>query len=210
MFTGIVEDGGTVVSRERDPLGARLWVATAQLDAGSLALGESVAVDGVCLTVTERAAGAEAGGGGRFAVYVSAETLSRSTLGERVAGDRVNLERAMRLGDRLGGHLVLGHVDATGTLEEARPEGESLRVRIAVPRDLARYLVVKGSVAVDGVSLTINDLDDRPDATVVGINLIPHTLERTALASKKPGTRVNIEVDMLAKHLERLAFFRGA
>src|SRR5574341_712017 len=143
MFTGIVEDVATVVSAERDPLGARLWIATVQLDAGSLALGESVAVDGVCLTVTDRTAGAEAGAPGRFALYASAETLLRTTLGERVAGDRVNVERAMRLGARLGGHLVLGHVDATGTLEEARPEGESVRVRIAVPRDLARYLVVK-------------------------------------------------------------------
>jgi riboflavin synthase len=119
----------------------------------------------------------------------------------------------MRLGDRLGGHLVQGHVDATGVLEAIVPDGESVRIRVAVPAALARYLVEKGSIAVDGVSLTINQVDDRHDAgrhvaTVVGVNLVPHTLARTALASKKVGARVNIEADMLAKHLERLAFFK--
>ncbi len=210
MFTGIVEDVGTVVDAARDRLGARLTVATTALDAGALAAGESIAVDGACLTVLERSAPAAGAGGGRFAVYASAETLARTTLGERGPGDRVNLERALRLGDRLGGHLVLGHVDAVGTVASVRPEGESLRVRVAVPRALARYLVVKGSIAVDGVSLTINDLEDGPEATVVGVTLVPYTRDHTTLGSKMPGTRVNIEADMLAKHLERLAFFRGA
>lgn len=219
MFTGIVEDLGTVVSVARDPLGARLAIAPVTLDARALALGESLAVDGACLTVTAPAGRARASsaargsavpGGGRLAVYASAETLARTTLGERAPGDRVNLERAMRLGDRLGGHLVLGHVDATGAIVSVEPEGESLRVRIAVPRPLARYLVVKGSIAIDGVSLTINDLDDGAEATVVGANLIPHTRDHTTLGSKAAGARVNIEADMLAKHLERLAFFRDA
>ncbi len=208
MFTGIVEDVGTVASIERDPLGARLVLATTAPDATTLVPGESIAVDGACLTVVGRA-GATTGAGGRFTVYASAETLARTTLGERTPGDRVNLERALRLGDRLGGHLVLGHVDAVGTVVSVRPEGESLRVRFAAPRALARYLVVKGSIAVDGVSLTINDLEDGPEATVVGVNLVPYTRDHTTLGSKSVGARVNLEADMLAKHLERLASFRG-
>lgn len=209
MFTGIVEDVGRVARVARDARGARLVVETSALDAGGLAMGESIAVDGACLTVTERTAGT-AGRGGRFAAYASAETLARTTLGERAPGDPVNLERPMRVGDRLGGHIVQGHVDATGTLESVHAEGEALRIRVAVPAALARYLVVKGSIAVDGVSLTINAVEDRPQASVVGITLVPHTLANTALASKKVGARVNIEADVLAKHLERLAFFRGA
>lgn len=209
MFTGIVEDVGRVASVERDPQGARLVIETRDIDAGALCLGESVAVDGACLTVTERRADA-AGRGGTFAVYVSGETLARTTLGDRQPGHPVNLERAMALGDRLGGHLVQGHVDGTGTVEGREPAGESIRVRVAVPGRLSRYLIEKGSIAVDGVSLTINHLDDRHGGTtVVEVNLIPHTLARTALASKSVGARVNIEADMLAKHLERLAFFRG-
>jgi riboflavin synthase len=212
VFTGIVEDVGRIAAIERDGTGARLVVETRDIDAGALALGESVAVDGACLTVTDRT-GPQGGTPGRFAVHVSAETLSRTTLGERAPGDAVNLERALRLGDRLGGHVVQGHVDATGTVDSMRHEGESVRLSVAVPARLARYLVEKGSIAVDGVSLTINRVEDRPDggvhaAAVVDLNLVPHTLARTALASKKPGARVNIEADLLAKHLERLAFFR--
>jgi riboflavin synthase len=212
VFTGIVEDVGRIAAIEPEGTGARLVVETGDIDAGALAIGESVAVDGACLTVTERT-GPRGGTPARFAVYASAETLSRTTLGDRRPGDAVNLERALRLGDRLGGHIVQGHVDATGTVDSMRPEGESVRLGVAVPAGLARYLVEKGSIAVDGVSLTINRVEDRREgsahaATVVEVNLIPHTLARTALASKKPGARVNIEADLLAKHLERLAFFR--
>ncbi len=213
MFTGIVEDLGRIAAVRREPEGAHLVIETTDIDAGALALGESVAVDGACLTVTARE-GAAASRRGYLVVYVSAETLARTTLGDRAAGDRINLERAMALGDRLGGHLVQGHVDATGTIEALSPEGESVRMRIAVPGRLARYLVEKGSIAVDGVSLTMNAVDDRDGVpggavSLVDVNLIPHTLARTALASKSVGARVNIEADMLAKHLERLAFFRG-
>ncbi|HEX7125169.1 MAG TPA: riboflavin synthase [Thermodesulfobacteriota bacterium] len=209
MFTGIIEDVGRVASIARDAGGARLLIETSDIDAAALAAGESIAVDGACLTVT----GVEASGagrGGRFSVYVSAETLARTTLGDRAPGDPVNLERAMALGDRLGGHLVQGHVDATGTVEGLDPVGESVRFRVSVPGRLARYVVEKGSIAVDGVSLTVNRVDDRPGGdTLVEVNLVPHTLARTALASKTVGARVNIEADLLAKHLERLAFFRG-
>jgi riboflavin synthase len=214
VFTGIVEDIGRIAAIETEAHGARLAIETAAIDAGALALGESVAVDGACLTVTERTP-PTAGRPGRFAVYASAETLARTALADRRPGDPVHLERAMRLGDRLGGHLVLGHVDATGTLEAVEPAGESVRVRVAVPGTLARYLVEKGSVAVDGVSLTVNALEDRRHggaltACVVHVNLVPHTVAHTALASKKPPARVNIEADMLAKHLERLAFFKDS
>ncbi|HEY8370819.1 MAG TPA: riboflavin synthase [Thermodesulfobacteriota bacterium] len=210
MFTGIIEDVGRIASIARDADGARLVIETSDIDAGALAAGESIAVDGACLTVT----GVEAGGagrGGRFSVYVSAETLARTTLGDRARGDRVNLERAMALGDRLGGHIVQGHVDATGAVVGLDPVGESVRLRVSVPGRLARYVVEKGSIAVDGVSLTVNRVDDRPEGdTIVEVNLVPHTLARTALASKTVGARVNIEADILAKHLERLAFFRGS
>ncbi len=210
MFTGIVEDLGRIVSVRRDAEGAQVVIETTDIDAGGLALGESVAVDGACLTVTARAAATTARRG-HFVTYVSAETLERTTLGDRTPGDPVNLERAMALGDRLGGHLVQGHVDATGTIERLDPVGESVRLRVSVPGRLARYLVEKGSIAVDGVSLTINRLEDGDaGAVAVEINLIPHTQARTALASKTVGARVNIEADMLAKHLERLAFFRGS
>ncbi|HWP35510.1 MAG TPA: riboflavin synthase [Thermodesulfobacteriota bacterium] len=210
MFTGIVEDVGTVLGRRGDPLGAELAIAPTRLDAGQLEPGESLAVDGVCLTVTDRRGPDRPGGGGEVRVFASAETLARTTLAGLAPGDRVNLERALRLADRLGGHLVLGHVDGVGTIEAVRPEGETLRVTVRVPRELARYLVVKGSVAIDGVSLTVNELDDRPEGTLAGFVLIPFTRDRTALGSKKPGARVNIEADIIAKHLERLAFFRDA
>lgn len=209
MFTGIIEDVGRVASVRRDAQGAHLVIETVDIDAASLALGESIAVDGACLTVTARE-GAAPARRAHFVAYVSGETLARTTLGDRAPGDAVNLERAMALGDRLGGHLVQGHVDATGTIESLEPVGESVRFRVSLPGRLARYLVEKGSIAVDGVSLTINHVDDRDvGVTVIDVNLIPHTLARTALASKTVGARVNIEADMLAKHLERLAFFRG-
>ena len=187
MFTGLVAGTGTVRSL-RD---GRLVVDTPL--AAELAAGDSIAVNGVCLTALEPSAEG-------FAADVMPETLRRSSLGPLGAGDDVNLELALRAGDRLGGHMVQGHVDGTGTVEDVREEGFSRVVRVAAPADLLRYVVEKGSIAVDGVSLTVSAVDD--DAFEV--SLIPETLERTTLGSAAPGRAVNLEVDLLAKYVEKL------
>jgi riboflavin synthase len=186
VFTGLVADRGTVRSL-RD---GRLEVDTPL--AAELAAGDSIAVNGVCLTALEPSADS-------FAADVMPETLRRSSLGPLAAGDEVNLELALRASDRLGGHMVQGHVDGTGTVEEVREEGFSRVVRVAAPADLLRYVVEKGSIAVDGVSLTVSAVDD--DAFEV--SLIPETLERTTLGSAAPGRAVNLEVDLLAKYVEK-------
>ena len=191
MFTGLIADLGSVFALERDDAGARLEVRTAL--AGELAAGDSIAVNGVCLTATEVREGA-------FSAAAMPETLARSSLGHLEAGAQVNLELAMRAGDRLGGHIVQGHVDGLGTVAEVTVEGISRVVEIDVEPDLARYLVEKGSVAVDGVSLTVSALRDDGFA----VSLIPETLTRTTLGDARRGDTVNIEVDMLAKHVERL------
>ncbi len=188
MFTGIVEELGTVADLESTGDGARLTISgpTVTSDAGH---GDSIAVNGVCLTVTRV-------DGERFTVDVVSESLHRSSLADLRAGSPVNLERAMALGDRLGGHIVQGHVDATGVLLGER-EGLT---RFAIPHDLSRYLVEKGSITVDGVSLTVVDAGDEE----FSVALIPTTKELTTLGHREPGDRVNIEVDALAKHVERL------
>ena len=187
MFTGLVAGTGTIRAL-RD---GRLEVDTPL--AGELANGDSIAVNGVCLTaLVPNAEG--------FSADVMPETLRRSSLGPLGEGDEVNLELPLRAGDRLGGHVVQGHVDGTGTVEEVREEGFSRVVRIATPADLLRYVVEKGSIAVDGVSLTVSAVDD--DAFEV--SLIPETLERTTLGSAAPGRAVNLEVDLLAKYVEKL------
>jgi riboflavin synthase len=191
VFTGLIADLGRVEAVERDDAGATLSIRT-QL-AGELSPGDSIAVNGVCLT-------AVAAGGGVFRAEAMPETLTRSSLGALDSGDAVNLELAMRLGDRLGGHIVQGHVDGTGTIASIAPEGISRVLQIDVEPELARYLVEKGSIAVDGVSLTVSAL--REDGFAV--SLIPETLERTTLGALEPGARVNVEVDVLAKHVERL------
>jgi len=187
VFTGLVAGTGKVRSLRH----GRLEVDT-PLAAG-LAAGDSIAVNGVCLTALEPSAGG-------FAADVMPETLRRSSLGPLGAGDEVNLELPLRAGDRLGGHMVQGHVDGTGTVEDVREEGFSRVVRVAAPADLLRYVVEKGSIAVDGVSLTVSAVDD--DAFEV--SLIPETLERTTLGSAAPGRAVNLEVDLLAKYVEKL------
>jgi len=192
LFTGIVEDVGRIARREDLTAGRRLWVATA-LPAVEFEMGESVAIAGACMTVV-------AMGPGEFAVDVSAESLRRTTLGDLSDGDPVNLERAMRLGDRVGGHMVSGHVDGTGSIHSIRPEGESSIYTFRVPSDLAPMLVEKGSVAVDGISLTCFHCEgDRFDVAV-----IPHTQDVTTLGTKKSGARVNIEVDVMGKYVARL------
>ncbi|SDK16036.1 riboflavin synthase alpha chain [Actinopolyspora mzabensis] len=189
MFTGIVEELGELVAVERTSDGARLSLA-ASVVTGDASPGDSIAVNGVCLTVVRLS---EDG----FDVDVVDETLRRSTLGDLAAGDRVNLERAMALGDRLGGHIVQGHVDDTATLLAADADG---RTEFSLPPHLAHYLVEKGSITVDGISLTVAGLTEDG----FSVALIPTTLEVTTLGLRSPGDRVNIEVDALAKHVERL------
>ena len=188
MFTGLVEQKGRVRSAE----GGRLVLETAL--AAELSDGDSVAVNGVCLTAT----GVD---GGSFRADVMDETLRRSSLGRVGPGDEVNLELPLRASDRLGGHIVQGHVDGTGTVESASEEGFARVARIAAGPDVVRYVVEKGSIAVDGVSLTVAEVDDEG----FSVSLIPETLERTTLGSLEPGREVNLEVDVLAKYVEKLA-----
>ena len=206
MFTGIVEELGRVVRLETVEDSARLTVEAPTVTQ-DVSLGDSVSVNGCCLTVT-------AVHGSTFTADLMAETLTRTTLGSQAPGDPVNLERALRASDRLGGHIVQGHVDATAeVLDHHRGEHWDL-LRIGLPQEIARYVAVKGSVALDGVSLTVVDVVDAPStldvAPVPGawaslsVGLIPETLRRTTLGSRRPGERVNLEVDVLAKYAERL------
>ena len=191
MFTGLVAGTGTVESLERDGAGVRLRVRSEL--AGELGPGDSVAVNGVCLTAVEP-------DGDGFSADVMEETLRRSSLGPLGTGDAVNLEMPLRAGDRLGGHIVQGHVDGTGEVESVREEGLSRVVRIAAPDELLRYVVEKGSIAVEGVSLTVSAVD----GDAFEVSLIPETLERTTLGAAAPGRTVNLEVDVLAKYVEKL------
>ena len=191
MFTGLIADLGSVTALERDGEGATLRISTRLAD--ELALGDSIAVNGVCLTATDVR-------DGQFAAAAMVETLRRSSLDGLQAGVKVNLELALRATDRLGGHVVQGHVDGTGRVSEIREEGFSRVLRIDCELSVERYLVEKGSVAVDGVSLTVSALCDDG----FEVSLIPETLQRTNLGAVKVGDRVNLEVDVLAKHVERL------
>jgi riboflavin synthase len=191
MFTGLVESRARVRAVDPDGDGVRLEVETPL--AGELRHGDSIAVNGVCLTAVEPA-------GDRFRADVMAETLRRSSLGPLGPGDEVNVELALRAGDRLGGHMVQGHVDGTGTVEWVVDEGFARVVRIAAAPELLRYVVEKGSIAVDGVSLTVASVDDRG----FSVSLIPETLERTTLGAAAPERVVNLEVDVLAKYVEKL------
>lgn len=191
MFTGLVRDLGRVLDVERSGEGARLMVQT-QL-AAELREGDSVAVNGVCLT-------AAAVNGGWFAAQAVNETLARSSLGALTSGSAVNLELPLRVGDALGGHLVQGHVDGLGRIASTEDDGFSRRLRIEADSSLMRYVVEKGSITVDGVSLTVVDAE----ATSFTVSLIPETLERTTLGAAEPGMTVNLEVDVLAKYVEKL------
>ena len=191
MFTGIVTDVGRVRAA-RDTNRDRRFEIETGFDLASLDIGASISHAGVCLTVVEK-------GDGWFAVEVSGETLAVTTLGDWRAGRRVNLERAARLGDELGGHIVSGHVDGIGEVISVAAEGGSHRVRIRAPKPLHRFIAAKGSITIEGVSLTVNEVED----DVFGVNLIPHTWEVTTLGELKPGARVNLEIDMLARYLAR-------
>jgi riboflavin synthase len=199
MFTGIVEELGEVIAVEHYADSARL---TIQAETDDASPGDSIAVNGVCLTVTTMHQGGDpaAGDSGSFTADVMLETLNRSSLGELKPGANVNLERSVRLNDRLGGHLVQGHVDATGTVISRAPGERWDQVRIALPATIERYVVEKGSIAVDGVSLTVSALGDG----WFEVSLIPETLKRTTLGTRQPGDVVNLEVDVIAKYVERL------
>ncbi len=209
MFTGIVTAFGTVRSITSLDHGRdmRLVIAAPWSDTASIAPGASIACSGCCLTAVEL-------GPDWFAADASAETLARTTMGGWTPGTRVNLERSLRVGDELGGHLVAGHVDGVGTTVSASPENGSVRWRFRVPRDIARFIAKKGSVAIDGVSLTVNEVagnevaGEGADGDTFGVNVIPHTAAVTRFGTLRPGEAVNIEVDMLARYVARLAEFR--
>ena len=195
MFTGIVTDIGTVVAVEQRA-DLCVTIATAY-DTASIALGASVACSGVCLTVVETAPGA-------FAVDVSAETLAKSAAAHWTVGARLNLERALKVGDELGGHIVTGHVDATGEVVGVCPDGGSVRIGLAMPRAIAPFVAAKGSITVDGVSLTVNEVGDRDGGAHFAVNIIPHTAAHTTLGGLARGDAVNLEIDVLARYLGRM------
>jgi len=193
MFTGIIEAIGEVRRLERRGGDVRLHLGTGKLELRDVRAGDSIATSGVCLTVVEF-------GADWFAADVSLETLGLTTLGALATGARVNLERAMAVGDRLGGHIVSGHVDGVGEILSLAPDGRSTRYRLRAPAALARYIAHKGSVCVDGVSLTVNAVD----GAEFDLNIIPVTARETIFGDYGPGTRVNLEVDVIARYLERL------
>ncbi len=197
MFTGIVRELGRVISTDGGPDGVVL-VVEALSTAPDTSVGDSVSVNGCCLT-------AEAVADGRISLHAVPETLGRTTLRRLRAGDSVNVEPAVRAGDPLGGHYVQGHIDAVGRVQSVEAEGKGLRVFVAAPAGVLRYCVEKGSIAVDGVSLTVAELADDSFA----VALVPHTLEATTLSSMTPGREVNLEVDVLAKYVDRLLQARG-
>ena len=192
MFTGLVSDVGRVEKITRDEAGARIFVATVY-DTSTVELGASIALSGACHTVTEIAPN-------KLAFFSSNETLARTTLGSWTEGTRINLERSLTLGQELGGHIVSGHVDGVGEVQDIRQDGDAWRIFFLAPKSLLRFIAEKGSIAVDGVSLTVNGADN--DSFHVAI--IPHTMEHTAFGDFKVGSRVNLEIDMLARYVKRL------
>jgi len=201
MFTGIVTDVGTVRSAEqRGDL--RLTVGTSY-DLGTVDLGASIACSGVCLTVVDK-------GPDWFAVDVSGETISKTAANHWHEGAKVNLERALRLGDELGGHIVTGHVDAIAAVVGTCPEGDSTRIGLSVPKTLAPMIAPKGSVTLDGVSLTVNDVRDAEDGSMhFSVNIIPHTAQQTTLGALKQNQQLNVEVDVLARYIDRMLTTRA-
>jgi riboflavin synthase len=205
MFTGIVTAVGQI--REARQTGDLRAVITCPFDPAGIAMGASIACSGVCLTVVDKGGAA---GDAWFAVDISAESVSRTVTGRWAEGTPLNLEQALKLGDELGGHIVTGHVDGVGTVVSVTPEGDSLRFVIAAPAELAPYLAPKGSITVDGVSLTVNDVADQSDGIChFMLNIIPHTAEVTTIGALKAGDGVNLEIDVLARYLQRMQSLRG-
>jgi riboflavin synthase len=201
MFTGIVTDVGRVRTVEQRG-DVRLAITTA-FDLGTVDLGASIACSGVCLTVVDK-------GDDWFAVDISAETVSRTAAGRWEEGASLNLERSLRLGDELGGHIVTGHVDAVAEVVGLCPEGDSLRIGLSVAADLGPMIAAKGSIALDGVSLTVNDVREAEDGTThFAVNVIPHTAQHTTLGELQPGQQLNVEVDVLARYIQRLLATRS-
>lgn len=194
MFTGIVTDVGRV--RHIEKRGDTHIVISTALDLGNVPMGASIACSGVCLTVVDKGTGKD----NWFAVTASGETLSKTTLGSWKVGDPVNLERPMRVGDEFGGHIVSGHVDGVADVKLVVPEGESTRMMFDVPVALANFIAPKGSVALDGVSLTVNEVD----GVRFGVNIIPHTFKATTFGKVRPGSKVNLEIDLLARYVARI------
>ncbi|MEZ5493594.1 MAG: riboflavin synthase [Pseudomonadales bacterium] len=193
MFTGIIQAVGKLVASENHHGDKRLRIQTASLDLSDVILGDSIATNGVCLTVVELP-------GDGFWADVSIETLNHTTLGALKNGSRVNLEKALRANDRLGGHIVSGHVDGVGEIVNIHSDARSIRYRLRAPAELARYIAHKGSVCVDGVSLTVNQVE----GAEFDLNIVPHTQQKTLFGEYKTGTKVNLEVDVVARYLERL------
>jgi riboflavin synthase len=205
MFTGIITALGTI--RETRQIGDLRAEIACPFDPAGIAIGASIACSGVCLTVVARGGTA---GDAWFAVDISGETVSRTVADRWRPGNRLNLEPALRLGDELGGHIVTGHVDAVGTVASVVPDGDSHRITIAAPPELAPYLAAKGSITVDGVSLTVNTVEDQADKSCrFTLNIIPHTAQVTTLGALAPGDRVNLEIDVLARYLQRMQSLRG-
>ncbi len=195
MFTGIITDIGTITETQaRGDL--RAVIATAY-DSATIAIGASIACSGVCLTVVDK-------GQGWFSVDISGETQSRTADDMWAAGRRLNLERALKIGDELGGHIVTGHVDAVGHIASITADGDSRRFRFAAPKSIAPFIAPKGSVTLDGVSLTVNEVSDTDDGVLFGVNIIPHTAQHTSFGSAETGQAVNIEIDVLARYLGRM------
>lgn len=193
MFTGIIQAVGTIKHQEQRGGDVRLSINTGKLDLSDVELGDSIAVNGVCLTAVELP-------GNGFSADVSRETLSLTSLGKLNTGSPVNLEKALTLATRLGGHLVSGHVDGLGTVIQRHDDARSVNFTIEAPADLARYIVHKGSITVDGTSLTVNAVN----GACFDLNIVPHTLQETIMGNYQPGSRVNLEVDLIARYLERL------
>jgi len=200
MFTGIVSDIGTI---ERVTLqGDTRVVIRSGYDSATIDLGASIACSGVCLTVVDK-------GLGWFAVDVSGETISRTAQGQWTEGRRLNLERALRLGEELGGHIVTGHVDGIGEVLSVVEEGGSHRVRVHAGPEIAPFVAPKGSITLDGVSLTVNEVEDDPDGVMIGVNIIPHTAAVTTFGDLAAGNAINIEIDVLARYLQRMEHYRA-
>ncbi len=191
MFTGIVTDMGIV--RKVENTGDTRFEFATNYDSDTIGIGDSICCSGACMTVIDK-------GDGWFAISASAESLNCTTMGDWTVGSTVNFERSLKIGDELGGHIVSGHVDAVAAIVSVKPEGESLRFVFKVPETIKRFIASKGSVAIDGISLTVNEVENDQ----FGVNIIPHTAEVTTLGKKKVGDRVNVEIDMLARYVARL------